>query len=605
MQKTKLELLSPAKDLECGIAAINCGADAVYIGAPNFGARAAAGNSVNDISKLVKHAHKFWAKVYVTINTIIYDNELEEVRYLITELYNIGVDAIIFQDMALLEMEIPPIQLFASTQTHNYELERIKLLDGIGIKRIILARELSLDQIKEIRKSVNAELEFFIHGALCVCLSGQCYMSHAITGRSANRGECAQPCRMEYTLIDRNGKVIVKDKHLLSLRDLDLSAYLNDLIEAGITSFKIEGRLKDIGYVKNITSYYRHKLDAIIENNSSFEKSSSGFSIIPFEPDPERTFNRGYTSYFIDGKDEKISSTDTPKSRGKFLGIVSSVDRNGFTIDTRGTIINGDGICFFDEEGELVGMNVNQVSGDTILTAEKKGIVVGTAVYRNYDHAFEVELKKECERKIRVNIFIDETKTGMRITAVDESGIKIVKTVDAEKNIAENETRAVEIFKKQFSKSGETIFEVLDVKVNFKLPLFFPVKEINELRRTVLELLEKERTKKYKIENCELRIANYRLNKSKLDYKANVVNKLSAKFYKEQGVVEIEDGFELQKNFSGKTLMTCKYCIKGELGYCPNDSNEKLNEPLYLSNGGKKYKLVFNCKDCKMEIVHE
>lgn len=601
----KLELLSPAKDLECGITAINCGADAIYIGAPNFGARAAAGNSINDISKLVKHAHKFWAKVYVTVNTIIYDNELEEVRYLISKLYNIGVDAIIFQDMALLKMEIPPIQLYASTQTHNYELDRIKLLDEIGIKRIILARELSLDQIKEIRKSVNAELEFFIHGALCVCLSGQCYMSHAITGRSANRGECAQPCRMEYTLIDRTGKVIVKDKHLLSLRDLDLSAYLNDLIEAGITSFKIEGRLKDIGYVKNITAYYRHKLDAIIENNSSFEKSSSGYSIIPFVPDPERTFNRGYTSYFIDGKDENISSVDSPKSKGKYLGVVSSVDKRGFTIDTHETIITGDGICFFDEEGELVGMSVNRVDGDTILTTETKGIKVGSAVYRNYDRAFEVELKKECERKIRVNISVDETKTGLRVTAVDESGVTIVKNFDREKTIAESGMKATETFKKQFIKSGESIFDVLDIKINFKQPLFFPVKDINDLRRTVLELLEKERTAKYKREKFEARSSKFKKVEKKLDYKMNVVNKLSEKFYKELGAEEIEEGFELQKDFSGKTLMTCKYCIKDELGYCPHNTDEKLDEPFYLSNGGKKYKLVFNCKDCKMEIVHE
>ncbi len=601
----KLELLSPAKDLECGITAINCGADAIYIGAPNFGARAAAGNSINDISKLVKHAHKFWAKVYVTVNTIIYDNELEEVRYLISKLYNIGVDAIIFQDMALLKMEIPPIQLYASTQTHNYELDRIKLLDEIGIKRIILARELSLDQIKEIRKSVNAELEFFIHGALCVCLSGQCYMSHAITGRSANRGECAQPCRMEYTLIDRTGKVIVKDKHLLSLRDLDLSAYLNDLIEAGITSFKIEGRLKDIGYVKNITAYYRHKLDAIIENNSSFEKSSSGYSIIPFVPDPERTFNRGYTSYFIDGKDENISSVDSPKSKGKYLGVVSSVDKRGFTIDTHETIITGDGICFFDEEGELVGMSVNRVDGDTILTTETKGIKVGSAVYRNYDRAFEVELKKECERKIRVNISVDETKTGLRVTAVDESGVTIVKNFDTEKTIAESGMKATETFKKQFLKSGESIFDVVDIKINFKQPLFFPVKDINDLRRTVLELLEKERTAKYKREKFEARSSKFKKVEKKLDYKMNVVNKLSEKFYKELGAEEIEEGFELQKDFSGKTLMTCKYCIKDELGYCPHNTDEKLDEPFYLSNGGKKYKLVFNCKDCKMEIVHE
>lgn len=601
----KIELLSPAKDLECGIAAINCGADAVYIGAPSFGARSAAGNSIDDIAKLVKYAHKYWVKVYVTVNTIIYNDELEQVRILIKKLYDIGVDAIIFQDMALLEMDIPPIQLFASTQTHNYELERIKLLDEFGIRRIILARELSLDQIKEIRKSVTAELEFFIHGALCVCLSGQCYMSHAITGRSANRGECAQPCRMEYTLIDRTGKVIVKDKHLLSLRDLDLSAYLNDLIEVGITSFKVEGRLKDIGYVKNITAYYRHKLDVIIEHNSSFQRSSSGYSNIPFEPDPERTFNRGYTSYFVDGKDKNLTSIDTPKSKGKYLGIVSHIDQRGFTIDTRETIVNGDGICFFDDEGELVGMNINRVDDNTVITAETKGIKLGSAVYRNYDRAFEIELKKDVERKIRVNISLDESKAGIQVTAIDESGVAIVKNFDLEKTIAESGTKATETFKKQFLKSGETIFDVVDVKANFKQPLFFPIRAINELRRAVLEMLEKERKVKYKREKFEVRSSMFKTVEKKLDYKMNVVNNLSEKFYKDHGAEEVEEGFELQKDFSGKTLMTCKYCIKDELGYCPRNTDEKLEEPLYLSNGGKKYKLVFNCKDCQMEIVHE
>lgn len=601
----KLELLSPAKDLECGIAAINCGADAVYIGAPNFGARSAAGNSIDDIAKLVKYAHKFWAKVYVAVNTIIYNEEIEQVRVLIKKLYDVGVDAIIFQDMAILEMDIPPIQLFASTQTHNYELDRIKLLDEIGINRIILARELSLDQLKEIRKSVSAELEFFIHGALCVCLSGQCYMSHAITGRSANRGECAQPCRMEYSLIDKTGKVIVKDKHLLSLRDLDLSAYLNDLIEVGISSFKIEGRLKDIGYVKNITAYYRHKLDAIIEHNPSYERSSYGYSIIAFEPDPKRTFNRGYTSYFLDGKDENISSIDTPKSKGKYLGNVSHVDKLGFTINTYETILAGDGICFFDEEGELVGMSINRIDGDTILTSETKGIKVGSAVYRNYDHAFESELKKECERKICVTVSLEETKNGLLITAVDESGVRIVKNFDTEKPIAESGEKATEIIKKQFSKSGETIFDVAVVKVNFKQPIFFPIKAINELRRAVLEMLETERAVKYKREKFEVRTSKFKTAEKKLDYKMNIVNKLSEKFYREHGAEEIEEGFELQKDFSGKTVMTCKYCIKDELGYCPQNSNKKLDDPLYLSNGGRKYRLVFNCNDCQMEIVHE
>ncbi len=602
---TKLELLSPAKDLECGIAAINCGADAVYIGAPKFGARAAAGNSIEDIKTLAAYTHKFWAKVYVTINTILFDSELEEVRKLIYKLYDAGADAIIFQDMAILEMDLPPIQLFASTQTHNYELERIKLLDGIGIKRIILARELSLEQIEEIRRSVKADLEFFVHGALCVCLSGQCYMSAAMTGRSANRGECAQPCRLQYSLIDRNGRVIVSEKHLLSLKDLNLSAYLNDLIEAGIKSFKIEGRLKDVGYVKNVTAYYRQKLDSIIENDSTLSRSSSGYSIIPFEPDPDKTFNRGYTSYFVDGKDENLSSTDTPKSRGKFLGEVSRADSKSFTIDTMETIVNGDGLCFFDETGELIGMNVGNVKQNTVYTNDLKGIAAGKKIYRNFDHAFNNELKQECARKIKAGITVHETASGLRIEANDEDSIKISYLVNTVKQIAENSRRAIEVFKTQFSKSGDTIFEVEDVNVKFATPLFFPVKTINEYRRTVLDLLERERTHAHKKEKREKHgLENKRID-SDLDYRSNIVNKLSKQFYRNIGAGEIEDGFELQTNYAGKTLMTCKYCIKDEFGYCPKNSDELLEEPLFLINNNKKYKLVFDCKACFMKIVHE
>jgi 23S rRNA 5-hydroxycytidine C2501 synthase len=601
----RLELLSPAKDLECGIAAINCGADAVYIGAPKFGARAAAGNSIEDIQKLVEYAHKFWVKVYVTINTILYDNELESVQDLIKKLYVIGVDAIIFQDMAIFKMDIPPIQLFASTQTHNYDLEKIRFWDSLGIKRIILARELLLDEIIEIKKAVLADLEFFVHGALCVCLSGQCYMSHAITGRSANRGECAQPCRMQYSLIDKDGKTIVSEKHLLSLRDLNLSAYLNDLIEAGITSFKIEGRLKDVGYVKNITAYYRQKLDSIIENNSSLKKSSSGYSIIPFKPDPEKTFNRGYTSYFIDGKDENLSSIDTPKSTGKHLGVVSKVDSRSFTVDTLETIINGDGLCFFDESGELVGMNVNSVKQNTVLTNDPRGITIGTKIFRNYDHAFNNELKQDCSRKIRAAITIEESNDGFKIKAVDEDGVNIFHIIKTSKQIADNSKRALETIKTQLSKSGETIFDVEEVVVKFSTLFFFPIKTLNDMRRAVLEKLEKERIQKHKIEKRIPRHSDLDLQETILDYKANVTNKLSSKFYEEHGAEEIEPGFELQNNFSGKTLMTCKYCIKDELGYCPEKTDTKLDEPLFLLNNNKKYRLVFNCKECRMEIKYD
>jgi len=603
MSKIQLELLSPAKDIECGKAAITCGADAVYIGAPKFGARAAAGNSLAEISKLIDYAHKYWVKVYVTVNTIIYDKELEEVRELITQLYNIGADAIIFQDMAILKMDIPPIQLFASTQTHNYELDRIKLLDEVGIKRIILARELSLEQIKKISHSVNAELEFFIHGALCVCLSGQCYLSQSMCGRSANRGECSQPCRLQYSLIDKNGKVIVSDKHLLSLRDLNLSAYLNDLITAGIKSFKIEGRLKDIGYVKNITAYYRQKIDSIIEFNSSLERSSSGISIIPFNPDPDRTFNRGYTSYFIKGKDKNLSSGNSPKSTGKLLGKVIRVDKESFTIDTSEKIVNGDGLCFFNKEGMLLGMNVSKVNNNTVYSKELENIKKEMQIYRNHDHAFSNELKKDCTRNISATIIIDATKTGLLLTAIDENNISVSLEASIENSAEDRTGNMQDIFKRQFSKSGGTIFSIKEVIVNISNPVYLSVSSINDLRRKLLNMLEQKRLKN--IPKIKSEIVKPKINQSKkqLDYKANIVNKLSEEFYKDLGADEIEQGIELQKDYVEKSLMTCKYCIKYELGFCPRNSDKTLEEPLYLVQQNKKYKLVFNCKDCFMEIT--
>jgi 23S rRNA 5-hydroxycytidine C2501 synthase len=604
MSKKELELLAPAKDLETGIAAIDCGADAVYIGAPKFGARSAAGNSIEDISKLVEYAHKFWAKVYVTVNTVIYDDELDEVKKIIEKLYRINVDAVIFQDMALLEMNLPPIQLFASTQMHNYEIDRIKFLDGLGVKRIILARELSIDQIKKIKSVTDADLEFFVHGALCVCLSGQCYMSEAMFGRSANRGECAQPCRLKYSLIDSNGKIIVKDKHLLSIRDLNLSAHLNDLLEAGITSFKVEGRLKDSCYVKNITAYYRKQIDAIIENNPKYKKASSGYSQIPFEPDPEKTFNRGYTSYFIKGKDKNLSSIDSPKSKGKFIGNVIKITKNSFTINTKEQLVNGDGLCFYNSSGELVGMNVNKIELNTVFTDELGGIKTGTEIFRNHDHAFLNQLKKKCERKIRTEIFIEEIETGLQITAKDEDGILITIEEIIKKEPAKNGFQAVEIIKKQFAKSGDTIFEVSEVEINIPVVPFIPVGSINEMRRNVLSELERERVKQHKIERRINIHSESKTKESHLNYRMNVVNKLSKQFYEKHGAEEIEDGFELQNKPSGKIIMTCKYCIKEELKRCSKKSGKVFEEPLFLIQNNHKYQLVFDCKECSMKISY-
>ncbi len=603
--KRTIELLAPAKNLQCGIAAINAGADALYIGAPKFGARSAVGNTLDDIRDLVSHAHKFRVKVFVTVNTILFEDELEEAEELIRELHKIGIDAVIFQDMAIPEMNLPPISLHASTQTNNYDPDRIRFLDSIGVERIILARELSLEHIKEIRKTVKAELEFFVHGALCVSLSGQCYMSKAITNRSANRGECSQPCRMKYDLIDSNGEVLVKDKHLLSLRDFNLSAHLADLIEAGVTSFKIEGRLKDIDYVTNVTAFYRQELDKIIAMNNDLIRASIGKSKIPFSPDPEKSFNREFTTYFLNGKDENLSSINTPKSRGKYLGKVTNVTKNSFSIDTSEKIVNGDGLCYFDWKNDLLGLQVNKVDKNRIITYELNGIRKGTKIFRNSDHSFVSELaSQKCERRISASITFESSDTNIILYATDEEGISVSLSLENIYETAKNREKASKTIQKQLKKSGDTILDITEVNVISDSLPFIPVKEINELRRNLLNQLETERSANYKKNEFHLSNNNSTYPEKNLSYKGNVVNSLAKQFYRKHGVEEIEDGFEMNKVKENAELMTCKYCIKGELGYCAKEgSKEIISEPLYLVNRDKAYKLIFDCKNCFMKIA--
>ena len=604
--KKEIELLTPAKDLEGGLAAINCGADAVYIGAPRFGARSAAGNSLQDIRKLVQYAHQYWAKVYVTVNTILYDNELDEVQKLIYQLYDAGVDAIIIQDMAILEMDLPPIPLFASTQTHNYSVEKIKFLEQSGLQRIILARELSLEQIKEIKLNTNVDLEFFIHGALCVCYSGQCYFSFATTGRSANRGECSQACRMLYSLEDSNGKIIKDEAYLLSLKDLNLSAHLRSLIDAGITSFKIEGRLKDVSYVKNITAYYRQKLDEILLNNNSFKKDSSGKIIYSFIPDPEKTFNRGYSDYFLSGLGKEIASFATPKSVGKLIGKVKKVENDFFEIETKEYLVNGDGICFFDEQNVLVGMNINRVERNKIFTKELSGLLPETKVYRNHDHQFIKELSKdETKRKINCEIEVQTDQNKLIISAVDEDGIAVSISEAIELIEPEDSLKAITVMENQLKKSGSTIFSVEHVRIKSGKAIFLPVSKWNELRRTILQLLLEKRIKNYPMQKREQMNNSFAFPEISLNYSGNVVNEKAKEFYRKHGVETIEAGFEKLDDFEGKILMTTKYCIKEELHMCPlktgHTKTPEMKEPLYLNDGKQKYRLRFNCQKCEME----
>ncbi len=606
--KKKIEILSPAKNLVQGMAAINAGADAVYIGAPQFGARSNATNSVEDIAELVKYAHLFKAQVFVVINTILYDNELADCKKLIYQLYAIGVDALIVQDMALMEMDLPPIVIHASTQANNRDPKHVKFLKDAGMKRVVLARELNLDQIKDISKATDVELEFFVSGALCVSFSGNCYMSVANGERSANRGSCAQNCRLPYNLIDGTGKTLIANSHLLSIKDLDLSEQLPNLIEAGISSFKIEGRLKDIVYVKNNTSYLRKKLDAFLENNETYQKASSGKTHYNFEAEMDRSFNRGYTDYFVNKRGEKIGSWDSPKSQGQLIGRLLETKENGYVIENYDKLNNGDGLCFINENAEQDGVQINIIINNIVVPNTFKTINPGTLIYRNSDAAFNklVEREDSAVRKISVELKFTETNDGFQLAAIDEDGHESMSSFQSEKEIAKNEESTVPNIKKNLSKTGNTPFIVDEIEIKFTKNWFLPISKTNEIRRVVLEQLIDIRINEYKRKEFQITKTDHPYPVSKLDFTYNVSNQLSRAFYKRHGVTEIEKAFELQWDPGKSRVMTTKYCVKYELGKCARfqkaTMGEKVVEPLILKHGENEYKLKFNCKPCEMEI---
>ncbi len=604
----QIELLAPAKNLETGMAAINYGADAIYIGAPKFGARSAAGNTLEDIGELIKYAHKYWAKVFITMNTILYDHELREAEKLIHKLYKLGADALIVQDMGVLEMNLPPIELHASTQTHNYDIDRIKFLEQVGFKRIILARELSLDQIKEIRKNTTAELEYFIHGALCVSLSGQCYFSHAIGGRSANRGECSQACRMKYDLVDGEGKVIAKDKHLLSLKDLNLSGHMKELVESGICSLKIEGRLKDSSYLKNVTNYYRKELDDVFAKKKEFKKASSGTVKPNFEPDLERTFNRGFTNYFFTGRIPEIANFHTPKSLGKEIGKIVDIRKDHFIIDTKFEIHNGDGLCFFNHNKLLKGILVNGVKGKQVFPNEMNMLVKGAVLYRNNDHEFAKTLKRDNSiRRISADLFLEFKENILTLFAADEDGISASVQLKEKFELARNAEMAITNLKNQLSKSGDSIYSINSIETNFTKAPFVQAKVLNELRRQVLDSLTENRLNAFQQPKTKALISHPQYHTKNLNYMGNVVNCKAEEFYHKCGVEKIEKGFELQSNFKGKTIMTTKHCLRHEFGMCNKEvsTGQKTNQPLYLVDNKNRYKLEFQCQRCEMKIIFE
>jgi collagenase-like PrtC family protease len=606
--KKKIEILAPAKNLFQGMAAINAGADAVYIGAPLFGARTNATNSVEDIAQLVEYAHLFKAQVFVVLNTILYDNELETCKELIYELYDIGVDALIVQDMAIMEMDLPPIVIHASTQANNRDPKHVKFLADAGMKRVVLARELNLDQIKEISEATDVELEFFVSGALCVSFSGNCYMSIANGERSANRGSCAQNCRLPYNLVDGTGKTLIANSHLLSIKDLDLSNQLPNLIEAGISSFKIEGRLKDIVYVKNNVSYLRKKLDSFLENNDRFQKASSGRTFYNFEAEMDKSFNRGYTDYFVNHRTERIGSWETPKSQGQAIGKLIAINNNGYVIENSDKLNNGDGLYFINEDGEADGAQINTISNNLIVPNTFKHIKEGTMIYRNADAAFNklVEREDSAIRKIGVTLKFTETNNGFQLTAVDEDGHSSNSTIESIKELSKNEESIVPSIKKNLYKTGNTPFIVDEIEVGLSANWFLPISKINEIRRIVLEQLIDVRVKEYHRKEVPVTKTTHSYPVSQLDFTYNVSNKLARAFYHRHGVTEIEKAFELQWDPGKSRVMVTKYCVKYELGKCAryqkDTMGEKVVEPLILKQGELEYKLKFNCKPCEMEI---
>lgn len=584
----KVELLSPAKNLETAIAAINSGADAIYIGAVQFGARKNAPNSLQDIETLVNYAHKFYVRIHVVINTILNNKELDEAIELVKKLYNIGVDAIIIQDMGLLKAAIdgklPPIQIHISTQCDNRTLEKAKFFDSLGVSRVILARELSLAQIDEICKNTSCEIETFVHGALCVCYSGQCYFSYANGGRSANRGECAQPCRKKYSLVDENGKIILKDKYLLSLKDFNASDSLEALINSGVKSFKIEGRLKDINYVRNVTAYYNNLI------NKYAQRTSSGKVFLDFEPDIDKTFNRGYTDYFLNGRSQCFNFL-SPKSRGEKLGKVKRIFHNYFELDAE--INPQDGLCFI-KDGEMKGFLVNKVDGNKIFPNKMDDITSGILLYRNYNAAFEKALDTtKTVRKIGVKFTVYDGKIK-----AEDTDLNIVSIDFSEGERPNNLEKMKQNLIFQLEKTGNTEFYSLGVKIQDDNIPFLPVSKINDLRRELLSLLMKERLANFK--RLPQKPIGYRtFYKTNFDYRANVLNNEAKEFYKTCSCDVTEQALEAQRTIPcGIELMRCKHCLKFAAGLC-----QKPYGKLYLRDEkGKKYPLKFDCKNCEMAI---
>lgn len=603
----KIELLSPAKDLNCGIEAVNHGADAVYIGAPKFGARAAAGNSLEDIRTLCDYAHQFGVRVYVALNTILKEDELEEAQRLVWSLYEAGADALIVQDMALMQMDLPPVPLHASTQTDNRTVEKVHFLEQAGFTQVVLARELSLDEIRRIASETDVALEVFVHGALCVSFSGQCYLSAALSGRSANRGECAQYCRLPYTMVDADGKIIADNKHLLSLKDMNRADELEALMDAGVSSFKIEGRLKDVSYVKNVTAYYRKKLDEILKRRPEYVRVSSGVSRYTFTPQVEKSFNRGFTSFYLHGRTPDVTAFDTPKSLGEFVGTVKEIRGNSFTVAGLTPLNNGDGLVFFNARGELDGFRVNRVVDNRVYPQEMPRLSPKMKLYRNYDQQFEKLLSKpSAVRKIGVSMTFTDNPGGFSLEMEDGSGARITVVRLFAKELAEK--KQTDNIRVQLAKLGNTLFEAEKIEVNLTDNWFVPSSLLADMRREAVNLLLSDRRIRYPRELSRKpdSVAKPLFPQQQLTYLGNVANTRARSFYQEHGVKTIDPAFEL-KAPDHVPLMFSKHCLRYSMGWCPTYQKKKspFREPYYLLYKEVRLRLMFDCKHCQMLVLKE
>ncbi|MBQ3354319.1 MAG: U32 family peptidase [Bacteroidales bacterium] len=577
MKSTLIKLLSPAKNVEVGIAAINHGADAVYIGGPAFGAREKAGNSIKDIEQLCRHAALFDAKVYVTLNTLLYENEKEEARRLAWDCWNAGVDALIIQDLSLLELDLPPVPLHASTQCDNLTLERVQELERLGFEQVVLGRELSIDQIKEIRRQTTVPLEFFVHGSLCVSHSGQCYLSQHIGNRSANRGACAQPCRLPWDLLDADGKVLIKGRHLLCLKDMNNSANLEELLDAGITCFKIEGRLKDADYVKNITAFYRQQLDAIFERRPEYAQASLGHCTYNFEVNPEKSFNRGFTDYFIHGRQPNIGSPFTPKSMGEYIGEVKWCNSVQMELLTDKILHNGDGLCFLNQDEELIGIRADVVNGNKVSCNRPHGAQRGSKIYRNYDIEWQRQVEASTgNRKIDIELVLSETDEGFELTEKRSTSSFQLPT---NKIVATNPEKALENIQKKLSQWGDTIYNPICINIALSQPYLIPASVLGEMKRGLLAVLTScGRT------NLSLR---------------HIVVSPAGRYAVPQGLVrEVRN---LVPDEIPNHLMTCHHCIRYANGMCPKITGKPVGH-LFIRNGENTFRLEFDCKNCLMYV---